>query len=163
MFKKYLRSLSILNIEDNKQRYVIIFLIYGLVFISFIYGQNLEEYKSKQGKKPLLKDAFIERIAIKFDQKSDDLQPLRRKGYGKVEIIKLVLISQKSNQPLKELVKKRDKNERLTKIAQEYNLDYKQINLEAYEIKEEIETSLFISSTTYKHSLIKNTTEVINK
>lgn len=128
--------------------------------------------KPKSKKKQELKDAFIERIAIRLDQDPDELHSLRRKGYGRVELIKLILIAKKTKQPLNEIVKLRNRKEKIKKIAEKYNLDYKKIYFQAKKIKLEIKreegkffkplktgtTTILINQTTTYKPLINQTT-----
>lgn len=98
-----------------------------------------ESVQPKEKKKEKPKDAFIQKLAKRFTQDEDKLHKLWYKGYGRLELTKLLLIAEKTTQPLEEIVRLRAK-EKIAKIAQKYNLDYKEIIKEAAKIKTEIIT-----------------------
>jgi hypothetical protein len=84
-------------------------------------------------------DVYVEKIAEYFNAKANDVIRLWYKGYGRNELIKLLLIMQKSHRKVRELESMRDKNEELSKIAAKYNLDYEAILAEAIEVRRTID------------------------
>ncbi len=87
-------------------------------------------------------DPFLIELAGKFTREEKELHKLHNRGYGYVELIKIVLISEKADKLLEEVVKKRDKGNKMRKIAEDYKLDYREIYLEALQIRKEIDNSL---------------------
>ncbi|OGS19549.1 MAG: hypothetical protein A3J83_02610 [Elusimicrobia bacterium RIFOXYA2_FULL_40_6] len=119
-----------------KYKIALFFLIQTL-FIGIITAQVKDES---------LKDPLIEKISFSFKQDSEKLHSLWYRGYGYMELIKLCLISQKSFTRIDELTTLRDKNEKISKIAEKYKLNYRAIYKESYEIKNSLEkdTTSFI-------------------
>ncbi|MDI6641770.1 MAG: hypothetical protein QME68_05610, partial [Elusimicrobiota bacterium] len=113
--------------------------------VEFGIGVDFIPYPAERAEKakkvPELKNDFIEKISIRFNQNYDKLYLLYRRGYGYTELIKLLLITEKSGKALDEIVKIREKKEKISKIATSLGLDYKEIYFESYKIKTELESS----------------------
>ncbi|HCJ67510.1 MAG TPA: hypothetical protein DHV62_09410, partial [Elusimicrobia bacterium] len=99
---------------------------------------------------------FLIELAERFTIEDKELNNLHNRGYGYVELIKIILISERADKPLEEVVKKRDKGKKMRKIAEDYKLDYREIYLEALKIRKEIDNSLETGQP-----LIKSTTTPI--
>jgi len=154
-----------------KKTYIFLFIFtlhFTLHTLHYLYGQvevgvgltpgltSSKEEKTVEKSR----DLFISELAEKFAYEEKDLQRLYRRGYGYTELIKLILISQKSAKPLTEVVKKRDKGKKLRIIAKDYEIDYSTIMEEAKQIREEINNSLLSGLTTLP--LLPGTTEIEN-
>jgi len=101
----------------------------------------------KKEKQPRPPDAFIKLLAERFGQKQDDLALFWNHGYGRNELIKMLLISRQANKDIKELVRKRDKGTRLSRMAEEYRLDYAAILNETKTIRKELDYQVLVSTT----------------
>lgn len=127
----------------------------GVEFTPGSSVQKKEEKIIKKGKNPLIVE-----LAERFSVEEKELNKLHKRGYGYLELVKLLLISKKANKPLEEIVKKRDKGKKISKLAEEYELKYREIHLEAQKIREEIEdSSKTIPPKEINSSLEKSTTE----
>lgn len=130
--------------------------LYGQVGIGVSFTPDFSPSKEEKEIKKT-KNPFLVELAERFSLEEKDLDRLYSRGYGYTEIIKLILITKKTNEPLEEIVKKRDKGKKMRKIAEDYELDYWVIDKEALKIKEEIKTSLLSQPTT--QILLPKTTE----
>jgi len=83
-------------------------------------------------------DTFITKIAEKFDYDEEKLQKLFHNGYGRNELIKLILITEESAKPFNDILKLREKPMPLRKIARKYEIDYRFIYDEAKKIELEL-------------------------
>ncbi|MBU2567691.1 MAG: hypothetical protein KJ967_02810 [Elusimicrobia bacterium] len=110
------------------------------VGVDFTPGAYDERRLSREEKKEPPKNPMVEKISERFGQKSEELQRLWRRGYGYVELIKILLIVKEVNKDLNEIVKQRDKRVRLSKIAESYGVDYHMIYTLSYAIRSELET-----------------------
>lgn len=79
---------------------------------------------SQLGKTRPQKDAYLTKIAEYFGEDGKDLEKLWSRGYGRRELIRLLLISQNAKIPLKELIALRDKKKTLSDISKKYMVDY---------------------------------------
>jgi hypothetical protein len=95
--------------------------------------------QSTDKKKPRPSDPYVRYLSKYFNQKDEDLQKLWSRGYGRNELIKLLLITKKSGKDLKESVRQRDKDTKLSRISEQYKIDYHQILTEAVTIRKEID------------------------
>ena len=159
--------MNICNLMMFKFKKISFFYFVFLIFyfcLAFLYAQvnfgvgvdftpRPAERTREKRKEPEVKNEFIERISIRFNQNYDRLFSLYRRGYGYTELIRLLLIADKSEKPFDDIVKLRDKKERLSKIATSHGLAYKEIYFESRKIRTELE-----SSTTAQH-LLESTTE----
>ena len=93
-------------------------------------------------KKEPPKNPMVEKISERFGQKSEQLQLLWRRGYGYVELIKILLIAKEVDRELNEIVKQRDRRVRISKIAESYGIDYRKIYMLSYTIRSELEIDL---------------------
>ena len=101
--------------------------------------------RKKKEKKPRNPDAFIKTLAGYFNQGEASMAKLHHRGYGRNELIKMLVITTKSGKDFTEIVKLRDKKKKLSEIAETYGLDYTQVLLEAAETRKKIDyqASLF--------------------
>lgn len=118
------------------------------------------ERTEKTKKEPEQKNELIERISVRFNQNYDQLHKLHLQGYGYNELIKLLLIADKSKKSIEEIVKSRDKKDKIAKIATSYGLNYKEIYFEAHIIRTELEQE---TTQQYKTGLEQSTTQQYNK
>jgi len=96
--------------------------------VDFGVGLNFvgESNEKNTKKTEISDDSVIKKIAEKFNIENEKLQKFFKQGYGRRELIKLILISNKANVTLDEIIKLR-KNNKIYKIALKYNLNYKEI------------------------------------
>lgn len=80
-------------------------------------------------------DTFITKIAEKFDYDEEKLQKLFHNGYGRSELIKLILITEESGKTFNDILKLCEKSMSLRKIAKKYEIDYRFIYDEAKKIE----------------------------
>lgn len=84
-------------------------------------------------------DNFIKVTAKYLNQSQGELNALWNRGYGRNEIIKLILISRKSSKPLAELIKDRDKKMKLSRLCEKNGINYTEILSEAVNARKEID------------------------
>ena len=82
---------------------------------------------------------FVQALARKFNVPEKILSEATDKGFGREELIRLILISKKSSKPLEDLIEERQKGARLAKIAKSAGQDNKQIRQEAGSVLKEVE------------------------
>jgi hypothetical protein len=112
----------------------------------------------KKEKKPRLPDPYVKAIAAHFDQKIEDIHGLFLRGYGRNELIKMLIISQRSGATFKDLVKQRDKGKRLSQLAEKYKLDYYAVLDEATTVRAEIDKVAFAAAPVSTDALPAGTT-----
>ncbi len=78
---------------------------------------------------------YFDRIGISTQDPAMDLGMYARRGFGRTELITLLLISENSKEPLKELAKKRARGARLREIASQFHLSYEDIRSKALVLK----------------------------
>ncbi len=88
-------------------------------------------------KKPA--DPFVQALSKKFALPEELLTEHILQGLGRVELIRLILISKKSGKSLEELAKEREKGTKLAKIAQSAGVEPKAVRREADSVFKEIE------------------------
>jgi hypothetical protein len=147
--------------KNTVLKIILLAALYNIISCINAYTQNLgigysPSYRSSQGKqeKDKSKDPFIKNIAVKFNWNPGELYFLREVGYGRVELIKLLLIAAKADVPLNPIIEARAKNMRISRIAKKYNVDYKSVYREAYIIRTELEA---ITTTQAEISMEKST------
>ena len=107
-------------------------------------------------KSPMPQDPYVKTIAARFGADAAELEKLWRRGYGRNELIKLLVISLKSKTPLNDLVKDREKKARLSELCGKYGLSYRDLLAEAASIRKEIDTKAAVISL-YDSSMIVKT------
>ncbi|MBI4395621.1 MAG: hypothetical protein HY548_00905 [Elusimicrobia bacterium] len=85
---------------------------------------------------------FTKALAERFDRPVDPLKKLEMTGYGRTEMITLILISSESAKPWDELIKERGKGTKLRKIAEDAGLNYNDIFRRSEQIRKEINATL---------------------
>ena len=123
-----------------------------------ISSWDLSEKKEKTVKKP---DAFIVCLARYFFIKEADLARLWARGYGRNELIKLILISKSSGKSVREIVREREKETKLRDISRKYGVDYSSITLHAADIRMEIDSMVVLSSDTLKNRIDHSSSTVV--
>lgn len=93
-------------------------------------------------KKKKLKNPYVYHLTRHLELDYIEIRKLQKKGYGRIELIKVILIAQKADVPLKDIIKKRDKLIRLKTISEEYKVNYTDIRRESKRIRAEIETNI---------------------
>jgi hypothetical protein len=102
--------------------------------------------KKEKDNKP---DRFLLATAEYFQlADSGELVKLRNRGYGRNELIKLLLLSRDSKQELKDIVKLRDKFTTLAKISEKYQVDYDKMLDNAAAARKEIDYRVINSTYT---------------
>ncbi len=91
----------------------------------------------KEEPKPI--EPFILTLAKKTGMPADVLSEASLKGFGRLELIRLILISKKSGKPLPDLILQREKSARFAKIAEEAKVDNNAIKKEAAVMLKELE------------------------
>lgn len=97
-------------------------------------------YRSDRNKREQPGDPFIKLIAARFGHDEAELMKLWHKGYGRNELIKLLVISAKSGVPFKEIVRSRDKNVKLSKICEINRINYKDVLKEAAAARKDLDS-----------------------
>jgi hypothetical protein len=128
----------------NKIFFLIFYLILNFITYSPIFAQYYQYAPTyeREKKKERKQDKLIEKIAILLNQNYEELYTHHENGYGYTELIKIILISKKSGQPLKKIIELRDNKMLLSKIAEKFNLDYKSIYKEAIKLKKELDKEI---------------------
>lgn len=102
-------------------------------------------------------DPFIKELADKTGAEPDKLEELLNTGYGRSEMISIILIHKKSQADLDELIKARNSMMSIRKISGIYGVSYKVVREEAGLIKAELEELIY--SDEYTGSLKQGATE----
>jgi len=100
-------------------------------------GDSTPNFRREKKIRPI--EPFIKVLAKQFHREVSELGALSARGYGRNELIKLLLMAQKSGKDLKDLVKLRDKNTRLSAMADMYHLDYPELLSEAESVRKDID------------------------
>ncbi|OGR79418.1 MAG: hypothetical protein A3I11_03355 [Elusimicrobia bacterium RIFCSPLOWO2_02_FULL_39_32] len=103
---------------------------------------KIEEENTKKIVEKKSLDPFIETLVKKFSSDEKLLSESVSKGFGRRELIRLILMAKKSGKSLEELIKEREKGTGLKKIAESLKLDHSTIRKEALAISKEIEKNL---------------------
>ncbi len=99
---------------------------------------KVEDVKTSKGKEKKPAEPFVQALARKSGVEEELLTKTIANGFGRTELIRLILISKKSKKPLEELIKEREKGTRLAKIAESANLNNKEIRKEANALLKEL-------------------------
>ena len=94
-------------------------------------------HREKQPARPA--DAFVKALAKHFEQSQDELASLWNSGYGRNEMIKLLLISKRSGVALKDIAKERDKGTKLLRLCEKYSIDYADLLDEAKLVRTKVD------------------------
>jgi hypothetical protein len=86
-------------------------------------------------------DPFVRALSKKTSVPESAIEDAVDKGFGRMELLRLILISKKSGKPLAELLKEREKGTRLAKIAEDCGQDNKAVRKEAAALLKEIEAA----------------------
>jgi len=100
---------------------------------------NITDIKTQKNKKKKVAAPFVQALAKKMGVPEEVLTETIAKGFGRTELIRLILVSQKSKKNLEELIQEREKGTRLAKISKSANLNNRAIRKEANEILDELE------------------------
>lgn len=95
---------------------------------------QIEDAKSADGaakKKAKPVDPFVKALSKKTDMPEEILTETFEKGFGRTEIIRLILMSKRAEKPLPDLIKEREKGTKLATIAQGYGQDNRAVRREA--------------------------------
>lgn len=84
--------------------------------------------------KTLTVDPFILAIAHEFTVEPADLQRLHNRGYGRTELISLLIIARDAAVPLADVVTLRDQKTRIAAIADTYHLAFPAVMMETEQI-----------------------------
>jgi hypothetical protein len=106
----------------------------------------LQLEKKNKRLKPV--DPFTITLARHFGQQQEDIAKLAARGYGRNELIKLLLISRKSGTDLRAVVRARERKMRLSAIAAQHNVDYATLLSEAETVRRQIDFEVPRSSST---------------
>lgn len=97
---------------------------------------------------------FLRVSALHFGMSETELVKLWNRGYGRNELIKLVLLSRESKQELSAIAKVRDKNTKFAKIAEKYNVDYAKLTNDAAALRKDIDYKISVSTFTIEVSTV---------
>ena len=92
-----------------------------------------------QHKKPKAVDPFVKALSKKTDVPEAMLTETLERGFGRLELIRLILISQKSGTLLPEILKLTEKGTRFAKICEPAKLNNRDIKKEAAAILKDVE------------------------
>ncbi|MFH0947432.1 MAG: hypothetical protein V1833_00320 [Elusimicrobiota bacterium] len=70
---------------------------------------------------------------------AEEIQKIKNNGLGYSELIKVILISKKTEKAPDEIIKRRNRGDTFLKISERYNLDYSQIKNETKKIMSEVQ------------------------
>jgi hypothetical protein len=93
-------------------------------------------------------DPFIRVLARHFNQQENHIMKLSARGFGRNELVKLLLICSKSGKDIKEIVRQRDHNDKLSEIAARYTIDYPALLTEAETVRRQIDFEVPASTMT---------------
>lgn len=103
---------------------------------------KIEEENTKKTVDKKSLDPFLRVLVQRFSSDEKLLNEAVSKGFGRRELVRLILMAKKSGKSLEELMKEREKGTRLKKIAESLKLDHSSIRQEALAISKEIENDL---------------------
>ncbi|MDD5687628.1 MAG: hypothetical protein PHE88_07345 [Elusimicrobia bacterium] len=112
----------------------------GSVFDEF-NDEYHNEKKEEVKKKPIVIEPFCRNLSQSvtyWQMTPEDIQVLKNKGFGYSELIKIILISKKTEKPLTDVVTRRNRGEDFKKICERYAIDYNEIKKETKRIKLEV-------------------------
>jgi hypothetical protein len=107
---------------------------------------STDSFKKEKKIKPV--DPYVPVMARYFNQKAGELEKLSARGYGRNELVKILLVARKSGKDLREIVRLRDHNTRISAIARQFKLDYPSILAEARSIRADLDFQVPVSSAT---------------
>jgi hypothetical protein len=87
-------------------------------------------------------DPFADEAARRLNAKPEEVLDLRRRGFGKTEILSFIAISRASKTSWDELVKERERGTPMRRMAGEAGLDYNAVFDRSTALKKEIDSSL---------------------
>ncbi|MCX5777996.1 MAG: hypothetical protein NTU66_02065 [Elusimicrobia bacterium] len=90
----------------------------------------------------ITRDTFIAALATHFGLNDSELNNLSRRGYGRNELITLILISKKSSVQLKEIIMQRDRDAKLADLCGRYGISYDNILSESISQRQTIDDQL---------------------
>ena len=135
--------------------------------VDFGVGMDPGSFRtSKPGEKEEpVTDPLIGKIALHFKQSSDKLHALWYRGYGYLELIRLSMMAESSKTPFDDIIKLRDKGEKLSAIAGKYQLPYRDIYSRSFILKDILEAQpddILLSATTEQLKNSATNYQVIN-
>ncbi|MFH1282313.1 MAG: hypothetical protein ABII27_01455 [bacterium] len=104
-------------------------------------GNYISSEKNKNENRKI--DPFIVEVSKKFNMDKLELMDLADIGYGRSEIITLILIADKSGTEFKKIIKLRNERTSLKKLAERYSIPYSVVRGEAKNMKLEIEELIY--------------------
>jgi hypothetical protein len=125
------------------------------VGLGLIPGSGFGSDDKKNDKKKA--EPFIAELAAAMSADGPKLEETHKNGYGRTEMITIILISKKSGAGIDEVMKYRHKLMPLAEIAAKYNLPYDSLKQEAIEVKKQIEDLIY--SEPYQKKLAEPATD----
>lgn len=127
-----------------------LFALYSLLFTArgwaqadlYPFPRFEEEPKIKKDKRKKPVEPFLQVLSKKMEISEALLEDVMEKGFGRMEAIRLILLSKKSAKPLEELAKMREKGTSFAKIAEECRQENRAIKKEAEKILKELQKEL---------------------
>lgn len=112
-----------------------------------LYSFPEVESSKPKAEEPKPVDPFIKTLAKKMDVPEQLLAEAAEKGMGRMELIRLILISKKSGKLLPDLIRQREKLMRFAKIASEAKVDNGAVKKEAKALLKQIEKETETAAT----------------
>ena len=106
--------------------------------------QQQEDYrknKKEEKEKPLIIEPFCENLSQNvtwWHLTAEEIQEIKNNGLGYSELIKIILISKKTEKRPNEIIRKRNRGDTFLKISERYEIDYNQIKDETKKIMSEV-------------------------
>lgn len=144
---------------------IILFFLMLITFCSFCFAQTefgagvgLSPWERRHKKKKIIKkpDNYIKAISKYFGMNVKDIAKLNYRGYGRNELIKLILISNYSNMDFNTIIRFRDKNLKLSRLCEKYRVDYKKILKDAEITRKIIDYEISAAKKTTHNYDVKN-------
>ena len=101
---------------------------------------KIEEEGIKRTKQKRALEPFVEALSKRVNVSDSTLMNAMERGFGRSELIRLILISKKSGKSLPDLLQEREKGTSLKKISESAKLDNKALRKEALAMLKELET-----------------------
>lgn len=136
------------------------------------YSPRMTPDRKEEKKTEIKEDPYIRQIVTALNQKYDEVYLLHKRGYGRNELIKLIMISISAKKELKDVIEKRDSKMKISDIAKHYNIEYNNLRKGAEElflsIKQGVSenkilfSTITVDYTIYSSTKSKDTQETLN-
>lgn len=103
-------------------------------------GPTTDKKETKKENK--VANSTVSYIAAHFQVDNKEVEDLFERGFGYGELVRVFLIAQKANRPVKDVAKRRETEDTFKKICDRYKLDFWEIDAQAEIIQEEIKKNI---------------------